>query len=42
MLCIAMVNKFNNLRIDKGSRCMLRHTYILLISLMAFILQYMY
>ena len=27
-----------NLRIDKGSHCVLRHTYILLITLIAFIL----
>ena len=26
------------LRIDKGSRCVLRYTYILLITLMAFVL----
>ena len=27
-----------HLRIDKGSRCVLRYTYILLITLMAFVL----
>ena len=41
-LNILLLRKCDTLRIDKGSRCMLRHTYILLISLMAFILQYMY
>ena len=30
------------LRIDKGSRCILRYSYILLITLMAFVLSEMY